>query len=384
MPRSADRLRSSGKRPRAARPTNEGDHDAESICCTTSTRRRGWPEPFMSVLRVEHVGIVLDDLAAAPAFFAALGLSNWRGEASAGLAGGDLVPGEAAAVEGDNRRRRPRGLRGVALDARRRGRPAGGALRAARPRLPPLRRARRAAATGRSRARRGLGRRRRCRRPSRARPGGVGRQLRRRAVVGHGGRSGPDARDPGARGCAGVSVSLPRFSEVKDESERSVDVPQLVGCDTARGIAEASWIDRCCLLGQHPCRSPVDLDLGSKACGTRRRGGRSYQPCRERKLIGLDNDGVAGISLLVSVGAARCAQPVHLTTHVRSPCPAASVPLPRGPADRWPTLPLRHEASIGHVRELHRSRPLARQSIRICHRESARPAPAPRLHQDEM
>ena len=37
--------------------------------------------PFMTVLRLEHIGIVVDDLTAATAFFAALGL-ELEGEAS--------------------------------------------------------------------------------------------------------------------------------------------------------------------------------------------------------------------------------------------------------------------------------------------------------------
>ena len=37
--------------------------------------------PFMTVQRLEHIGIVVDDLAAATAFFAALGL-ELEGEAS--------------------------------------------------------------------------------------------------------------------------------------------------------------------------------------------------------------------------------------------------------------------------------------------------------------
>src|SRR3954471_5290107 len=43
--------------------------------------------PFMTVLRLEHIGIVVDDLAAATAFFTALGL-ELEGEASVE---GDLV-----------------------------------------------------------------------------------------------------------------------------------------------------------------------------------------------------------------------------------------------------------------------------------------------------
>src|SRR3981081_4067510 len=81
MSRSVDRLRSSGEGPRAARHTTPGDSNAE-----TSAARRVHPagagrRPFMTVQRLEHIGIVVDDLAAATAFFAALGL-ELEGETS--------------------------------------------------------------------------------------------------------------------------------------------------------------------------------------------------------------------------------------------------------------------------------------------------------------
>src|SRR4051794_6872291 len=64
MSRSADRLRSTG----------EGV--ASGAAHDTSRRR-----PFMTVQRLEHIGIVVDDLEAATAFFAALGL-KLEGDAS--------------------------------------------------------------------------------------------------------------------------------------------------------------------------------------------------------------------------------------------------------------------------------------------------------------
>src|SRR5580700_2059489 len=81
MSRRVDRLRSSDEGPRAARPTTPGDRDAE-----VSAARRVHPagagrRPFMTVQRLEHIGIVVDDLAAATAFFVALGL-ELEGEAS--------------------------------------------------------------------------------------------------------------------------------------------------------------------------------------------------------------------------------------------------------------------------------------------------------------
>src|ERR671910_2696680 len=55
MSRSSDRLRSPGEGPRQARPTTPGDHD-------------------MTLQRMDNVLIVVDDLEAATAFFAELGM----------------------------------------------------------------------------------------------------------------------------------------------------------------------------------------------------------------------------------------------------------------------------------------------------------------------
>src|SRR6059058_5654144 len=81
MSRSADRLRSSGEGPRAARPTTLGDHDAEVSAGRRAHAAGAGGRPFMTVLRLEHIGIVVDDVAAATAFFVALGL-ELEGEAS--------------------------------------------------------------------------------------------------------------------------------------------------------------------------------------------------------------------------------------------------------------------------------------------------------------
>src|ERR1700744_1759680 len=99
MSRSVDRLRSTGKGPPAPRPTTPGDRHAD-----VSAARRVHPastgrKPFMTVQRLEHIGIVVDDLAAATAFFVALGLES-EGKAS---------------VEGDSVDR-INGLRGVRAD----------------------------------------------------------------------------------------------------------------------------------------------------------------------------------------------------------------------------------------------------------------------------
>src|SRR5918992_4085930 len=65
---------------RERRPTTPGDHDVgrqpRRVHAAGAGRR-----PFMTVQRLEHIGIVVDDLAAATAFFAALGL-ELEGEAS--------------------------------------------------------------------------------------------------------------------------------------------------------------------------------------------------------------------------------------------------------------------------------------------------------------
>src|ERR687896_1002845 len=55
MSRSSDRLRSPGEGPRLARPTTPGDHD-------------------MTLQRMDNVLIVVEDLEAARAFFAELGM----------------------------------------------------------------------------------------------------------------------------------------------------------------------------------------------------------------------------------------------------------------------------------------------------------------------
>src|SRR5918995_3334873 len=62
MSRSADRLRSPGEGPRQARPTTPGEHD-------------------MTLQRLDNVLIVVDDLEAAKAFFAELGI-ELEGEAT--------------------------------------------------------------------------------------------------------------------------------------------------------------------------------------------------------------------------------------------------------------------------------------------------------------
>src|SRR5918998_1686357 len=62
MSRSSDRLRSPGEGPRQARPTTPGDHD-------------------MTLQRMDNVLIVVEDLEAAKAFFAELGM-ELEGEAT--------------------------------------------------------------------------------------------------------------------------------------------------------------------------------------------------------------------------------------------------------------------------------------------------------------
>src|SRR5438309_3774135 len=81
MSRSVDRLRSSGEGPRAARPMRLGDHDAEVSAARRVPAAGAGRRPFMTVQRLEHIGIVVDDVAAATAFFAALGL-ELEGKAS--------------------------------------------------------------------------------------------------------------------------------------------------------------------------------------------------------------------------------------------------------------------------------------------------------------
>src|SRR5919201_3908324 len=81
MSRSAGRLRSPGEAPRAARPTTPGDHDAEESAARRLHAAGAGRRPFMTVQRLEHIGVVVDDLAGATAFFVALGLEV-EGEAT--------------------------------------------------------------------------------------------------------------------------------------------------------------------------------------------------------------------------------------------------------------------------------------------------------------
>src|SRR5918911_5502604 len=69
------------KGPRAARPTTPGDHDAEESAARRVHAAGAGGRPFMTVQRLEHIGVVVDDLAGATAFFVALGLEV-EGEAS--------------------------------------------------------------------------------------------------------------------------------------------------------------------------------------------------------------------------------------------------------------------------------------------------------------
>src|SRR3979409_1361609 len=81
MSRSADRLRSSGEGPRAARPTTSGDHDADVSAARRVHAAGAGQRPFMTVQRLEHIGIVVDGLPAGTAFFAAR-VREVEGEAS--------------------------------------------------------------------------------------------------------------------------------------------------------------------------------------------------------------------------------------------------------------------------------------------------------------
>src|SRR5215475_2922067 len=63
------------------RPTTPGGHDAELSAAPRIHTAGAGRRPPMTVQRLEHIGIVVDDLAAATTFFAALGLEV-VGEAS--------------------------------------------------------------------------------------------------------------------------------------------------------------------------------------------------------------------------------------------------------------------------------------------------------------
>src|SRR4051812_8430778 len=80
MSRSPGRLRSPGEAPRQARPRTPGDPDAQVFAAQARslpllTRILGLPRlRGMTVSRMDHVGVVVEDLAAAVAFFVELGL----------------------------------------------------------------------------------------------------------------------------------------------------------------------------------------------------------------------------------------------------------------------------------------------------------------------
>src|SRR4051794_22204431 len=87
MSRSPGRLRSPGEAPRQARPRTPGDPDAQVFGAQARslpllTRILGLPRlRGMTIHRMDHVGIVVEDLAAAIAFFVELGL-ELEGEAA--------------------------------------------------------------------------------------------------------------------------------------------------------------------------------------------------------------------------------------------------------------------------------------------------------------
>src|SRR3979409_2224885 len=63
------------------RPRHQENSNAETSAARRVHTAGAGRRPFMTVQRLEHIGIVVDDLAAATAFFAALGL-ELEGEAS--------------------------------------------------------------------------------------------------------------------------------------------------------------------------------------------------------------------------------------------------------------------------------------------------------------
>lgn len=73
MSRSADRLRASGEGPRAARPTTRGVDDAEVSAARRVHAVGAGRRPLMTVQRLEHSGIVVDDIHASLAGLGAHG-----------------------------------------------------------------------------------------------------------------------------------------------------------------------------------------------------------------------------------------------------------------------------------------------------------------------
>src|SRR4051812_30091434 len=70
-----------GRQPRTACPTTPGDHDAKGSAARRVHAARAGRRPLVTVQRLEHIGIVVDDIPGATAFFTALGL-ELEGETS--------------------------------------------------------------------------------------------------------------------------------------------------------------------------------------------------------------------------------------------------------------------------------------------------------------
>jgi hypothetical protein len=100
--------------------------------------------------------------------------------------------------------------------------------------------------------------------------------------------------------------------EAQNQDERLVNGSHLTRIEAAGGLPESLWIDHRRLLDQDPCFSIIDSDRGPEARGQRALRDRCDERCAQaEKLLGLNDDGVAGPTLFVPSRAARSRQTEH-------------------------------------------------------------------------
>ena len=109
-------------------------------------------------------------------------------------------------------------------------------------------------------------------------------------------------------------------SELEDEAERRIDLPQLVEGQVSDLVSKPAGVDGRGLLHQHASRGAVDHHLRSEAGRSSGRGCGGNQPRGEREVIGLDHDGEATALVLVPPRVSGGTQPIDLTTHASCPC----------------------------------------------------------------
>jgi len=139
---------------------------------------------------------------------------------------------------------------------------------------------------------------------------------------------------------------IPAIPPLPEGSGRSVQCQHHLQCvvnrlhfRTAESTGEVTqpglWVDDGELFDHHASPGAVDLDLGT--------GGRFSSPGRrrcddpggERKVVGLDHNGILRSELFVPTGIARSSETVEVTTHERQPSlrPVPPVPVWLRPRD---------------------------------------------------